>query len=192
MTTYFYTSDGEHLSQFNICLSGAIDASQAIRDNTTAPAHHDTQQSWLNRMLDLLRCGDTLIVARLDGLGNDPHAISEAIRLLARHGIRLWVDQIGTVDLASPEGDAVIRTLDAIAEMSTHAVMSHPGKGPLKNCRQDAKTADMLRNTIVTEYSLGESITSIARRYGVPRAKIAQIVRPAVRHESSLPIAFGD
>lgn len=56
------------------------------------------------RLLDRIRAGETLVVAKLDRLGRDAVDVLATVRELQARGVAVIVHQLGRVDLTSPAG----------------------------------------------------------------------------------------
>ncbi|GAB3541465.1 hypothetical protein GCM10027343_11980 [Noviherbaspirillum agri] len=138
---------------------------------------------------------DTLIVNRLDDLGTDAREIGATISLVLKRGVRLFVRQIGDVDLGTEYGRLILNTVDAFAALERQHLrqqLQRPAESAPRSGRRTAEVPGRMRTAIVTDYSLGESISSLARRYKLPRTAIMKMVRPALPDDSSFPLAFGD
>jgi putative DNA-invertase from lambdoid prophage Rac len=153
---------------------------------------HGSQDIQLKTLLDTIESQDTLVVDRLKDLGNDMQAIRATIAQLLKREVRIFVHQLGAVDLNSPAGRLVLDTLDALADIEEDSVSTSAEMAGSRSRRRGAKVTGPQRSKIVTDYSLGESISSLARRYKLPRSAIVKAVSPAQYDEPPLPLAFGD
>ena len=61
-----------------------------------------SQRPQFKMLLDKIRDGETLIVAKLDRLGRDDQDIGSTIKMLATRKIQVVVLQLGKLDLTSP------------------------------------------------------------------------------------------
>lgn len=135
---------------------------------------------------------DTLIVNRLNDLGADAREIRATISLVLERGAHLYVRQIGDIDLGAADGRFVLNTVDGFVALERQRSQRPTESSPTRTARRSAEVTGRMRAAIVTDYSLGESISSLARRYKLPRTAIVKMVRPALPDESSFPLAFGD
>jgi DNA invertase Pin-like site-specific DNA recombinase len=71
----------------------------------------------LDRLLDQLRPGDTLVVWRLDRLGRSLRHLVDQLQMLADRGIEFRSLQ-ETIDTSSPGGSLVFHVFAALAEFS--------------------------------------------------------------------------
>jgi putative DNA-invertase from lambdoid prophage Rac len=197
MTTFVYSRRGStafpRVDEIPATLPNDGSQVRYLSDNDDGVGGENEQHPRLKALLRTIEKRDTLIVNRLDDLGNDAQEIGAAISLLSARFVRVFVFQIGALDLASPSGRFVRNTLDALAEIEHHH--SKAASQPALSSRVSRRRADVpetLRSKIVTDYSVGESISALARRYKLPRSAVAKVVFPAQPNEPSFPLAFGD
>ncbi|KRB84019.1 recombinase family protein [Noviherbaspirillum sp. Root189] len=144
------------------------------------------------KLLCTLSNGDTLIVERLKDFGCGPLEAIALINTLMSRMIEIVILEFGEYHLAAPENSAVIKMLNAIIGLDPKAFVSPPCQSTESACRPRHKNDDLVRETIITQYSLGESVTSLARQYNVSRSTIARIVQPPPLYEPYYRRAFGD
>jgi DNA invertase Pin-like site-specific DNA recombinase len=144
------------------------------------------------KLLRTLSNDDTLIVERLQDFGCGPLEAIALINTLMSRMIEIVILEFSEHPLAAPENSAVIKMLNAIIGLDPKAFDSRPSQGAQSGCRPHYKNDDLVRETIITQYSLGESVTSIARQYNVSRSTIAKIVQPPPIYEPFYQRAFGD
>jgi putative DNA-invertase from lambdoid prophage Rac len=132
-------------------------------------------------MLEKVRDGETLIVSKLDRLGRDAIDVIATVRMLAERDIRVVVHSLGGVDLASPTGKLLVTMLAAVAEMErdllierTHAGIAR-ARSEGKRIGHPSKTTILERQHISERLSSGETISAIARAYGISRASVIAI-----------------
>jgi putative DNA-invertase from lambdoid prophage Rac len=136
-------------------------------------------------LLDKIRDGETLVVAKLDRLGRDAQDVGATIRKFATRNIQVVVLQLGTLDLTSAAGKMMLAMLAAVAEMErdllverTHAGLSR-AKAEGKTLGRPPRTSAAQRSTIASRHTKGESISSLAKAYDISRATVMRIVKSA-------------
>ncbi|MFC7518096.1 helix-turn-helix domain-containing protein [Herbaspirillum sp. GCM10030257] len=144
------------------------------------------------KLLRTLSNDDTLIVERLQDFGCGPLEAIALINTLMSRMIEIVILEFSEHHLAAPENSAAIKMLNAIIGLDPKAFDSRPSQSAESGCRPRHKNDDLVRETIITQYSLGESVTSIARQYNVSRSTIAKIVQPPRIYEPFYQRAFGD
>jgi len=143
-----------------------------------------TQRPQFAALLGQIRNGETLVVAKLDRLGRDAQDVGATVKLLASRKISVIVLQLGKLDLTSPAGKMMLTMLAAVAEMERDMLVERTqaglarAKSEGKTLGRPSKTTVEQRADIVTNYAGGESVSSLARTFGVSRASILTIVRP--------------
>ena len=154
---YWYADDG---------VSGKVSANQR-------PA--------FKRMLGQIRKGETLVVSKLDRLGRDAIDVLQTVRQLGERVIKVIVHQLGTTDLTSPAGKLLLSMLAAVAEMERDLLVERTQAG-LARARAEgkiigrpSKTTPEQRLEIRHKLGAGESVSALARVYGISRANIIGI-----------------
>ena len=151
-----------------------------------------TQPQRFRKLLQTLGNGDTLIVERLQDLRCGPLEAIALINALMSRMVKIVILEVGEHNLAAPENKAVIKMLNAIIDLEPEAFVPSIPESVEPACRSRLKKEDLVRETIITQYSLGKSVTSLARQYNVSRSTIAKIVQPASLYEPFYQRAFGD
>lgn len=151
---YWYTDEG---------ISGKVAASQR-------PA--------FKRMLGQIRKSETLVVSKLDRLGRDAIDVLQTVRQLSERQIKVIVLQLGDTDLTAPAGKLLLSMLAAVAEMERDLLVERTQAG-LQRAKAEGKTLGRpskitpeQRNEIRARLIAGESVSVLARLYGVSRASI--------------------
>ncbi len=140
-----------------------------------------SQRPEFSRLLDKIRDGETLVVAKLDRLGRDAVDVLQTVRSLADRSIKVVVVQLGSTDLTSPAGKLLLSMLAAVAEMERDLLIERTqagltrAKAEGKTLGRPSKTTAAQRRTILEDLAAGVSISSLARRYDVSRATINAI-----------------
>ena len=144
-----------------------------------------TQRPQFAALLGQIRNGETLIVSKLDRLGRDAQDVGATVKLLAARKISVIVLQLGKLDLASAAGKMMLTMLAAVAEMERDLLVERTQSGLAraksegKTLGRPSKTTVEQRAEIIVKYEQGESVSALARLYGVSRANILGVVKPA-------------
>ena len=133
------------------------------------------------RLLDKIRDGETLVVAKLDRLGRDAVDVLQTIRSLERRTIKVIVMQLGQTDLTSPAGKLLLTMLASVAEMERDLLIERTqaglarAKSEGKKLGRPSKTTPEQRAEIIRRLGAGESVSALARFYSISRANINSI-----------------
>lgn len=132
-------------------------------------------------MLSQMRDGECLVVSKLDRLGRDAMDVIATIRMLADRNIRVIVHSLGGIDLSSTTGKLLLTMLAAVAEMERDLLIERTRAG-LARARSEGKvvgrpckTSAQQRSEIVRRLAGGESVSALARAYGISRATVAAV-----------------
>ncbi|MCS0583390.1 recombinase family protein [Massilia pinisoli] len=137
------------------------------------------------KMISQIRDGETLVVTKLDRLGRDAYDVGATIRMLAARRIEVIVLQLGKLDITSPAGKLMLTMLAAVAEMERDLLVERTQSGLArakaegKTLGRPSRTTPEQRVTIAKRHKAGESISALAREYGLSRASVMRIVAPA-------------
>lgn len=137
-------------------------------------------------MLRQIRKGETLVVTKLDRLGRDAQDVGATIKLLAERRIEVVVLQLGKLDLTSPAGKLMLTMLAAVAEMERDLLIERTQSGLArakaegKTLGRPTRTTPEQRAAIVKRHQAKESISSLAKEYGISRASVMRIVTVTV------------
>ncbi|MFC0169349.1 recombinase family protein [Pseudoduganella danionis] len=144
-----------------------------------------SQRPQFAAMLGQIRDGETLVVSKLDRLGRDAQDVGATVKLLASRNISVIVLQLGKLDLASPAGKMMLTMLAAVAEMERDMLVERTqaglarAKSEGKTLGRPSKTSAVQREEIAAKYAQGVSVSELARQYGVSRANVLGVVKPA-------------
>lgn len=139
------------------------------------------QRKAFSEMLSKIRDGETLVVAKLDRLGRDAIDVLQTVRKLADRNIKVIVHQLGTTDLTSAAGKLLLSMLAAVAEMERDLLIERTQAGLLRAKAEGKKLgrppiiAPEDRRAIIEKKNNGNSVSALAREYGVSRATITAI-----------------
>jgi DNA invertase Pin-like site-specific DNA recombinase len=145
------------------------------------------QRPQFAKMLGQIRDGETLVVTKLDRLGRDAQNVGATIKMLAARRIEVIVLQLGKLDLTSAAGKLMLTMLAAVAEMERDLLVERTQSGLArakaegKTLGRPSSTTDEQRAAMVKRHQggEGESISALARAYGISRASVMRIVKPA-------------
>lgn len=144
------------------------------------------QRPAFKTMLSQIRQGETLIVSKLDRLGRDSIDVLQTIRTLSDRGIKVIVLQLGNADLTAPAGKLLLSMLAAVAEMERDLLIERTqaglarAKSEGKTLGRPSKTTPEQRAEIRRRLLCGESVSALARDYGVSRANIIGVRNQSV------------
>ncbi len=140
-----------------------------------------SQRPAFSRMINQIRKGETLVVSKLDRLGRDAIDVLQTVRQLGEKGVKVVVLQLGNTDLTSAAGKLLLSMLAAVAEMERDLLVERTqaglarAKSEGKKLGRPAKTTPEQRKEILLRMGAGETVSSIARAYGVSRANVIGI-----------------
>jgi putative DNA-invertase from lambdoid prophage Rac len=143
------------------------------------------QRPMFKKLLEQIRENETLIVTRLDRLGRDAIDVLQTVRMLEQRNVKVLVLQLGTTDLTSTAGKLLLKMLAAVAEMERDMLIERTqaglarAKSQGKKLGRPVKTTAEQRKAIVEQLAKGESVSALARQYGIARANINNIRREA-------------
>ena len=129
-------------------------------------------------MLARMRDGDSLVVSKLDRLGRDAIDVIATVRALAERDIRVVVHSLGGVDLVASTGKLLVTMLGAIAEMERDLLIERTRAGIArarsegKHVGRPYKTSPEQRRDILAWLAAGETVSAVARKYGISRAAV--------------------
>ncbi|MDN4067631.1 recombinase family protein [Paenibacillus vini] len=145
----------------------------------------------LNRCLEYLRSGDTLVIWKLDRLGRTTRQLIELSHGLQERGIGLQIITLG-VDTSTPAGKLFFAIMAGLAEMEAETIRERTIAG-LQAARARGRKGGrppMDKNKIDMAITLYDSekytIKEITERTGVSKAKIYQTL--ANRNKTSLHV----
>jgi len=146
-----------------------------------------SQRPQFAKVLGQIRDGETLVVTKLDRLGRDAQDVGATIKALAIRRIEVIVLQLGKLDLTSAAGKLMLTMLAAVAEMERDLLVERTQSGLAraraegKTLGRPASTTEEQRVAMLSRFrgGKGESISSLARNFGISRASVMRIVKPA-------------
>lgn len=153
--------------------------------DTVSGKAHAAQRKHFGDMLAKLRKKDTVVVSKLDRLGRDAPDVLATIKALAALGVEVVVLQLGKLDLTSPAGKLMLAMLAAVAEMERDLIVERTQAGLAraktegKTLGRPAKTTPEQRKAMADGYASKQSVSALAKLYGVSRATVLTIVKPS-------------
>lgn len=140
-----------------------------------------SQRSGFQKLLDRLEAGDTLVVTKLDRIGRDSIDVQQTVRFFVERGIRLVVLQLGNLDLTSPAGELMVKVLAAVADFERDLIIERTQAGQAraraagKHIGRPSKTTEKDREVIRRQLAEGESVSAVARAFGISRGTVITI-----------------
>ena len=141
------------------------------------------------KLMDKLEDGDTLIVTKLDRIGRDSIDVQQTVQTCKERGIRLHVLQLGSLDLTSSTGEMTVKVLAAVADFERDLIIERTLAGQArarsegKKFGRPTKTTETNRKEIMSMLAQGETVTAVAKAFGVSRGTIV-----AIRSALSIPV----
>jgi DNA invertase Pin-like site-specific DNA recombinase len=151
--------------------------------DTVSGKAHAAQRKQFGILLGKLRAKDTLVVSKLDRLGRDAPDVLATIKSLGALQVEVVVLQLGKLDLTSPAGKLMLAMLAAVAEMERDLIVERTqaglarAKAEGKTLGRPAKTTPEQRAAMARGYAAKESVSALARQYGVSRATVLSVVK---------------
>jgi putative DNA-invertase from lambdoid prophage Rac len=144
-----------------------------------------SQRPQFAKLLGQIRDGETLVVSKLDRLGRDAQDVGATIKALAARRIEVVVLHLGKLDLTSAAGKLMLTMLAAVAEMERDLLVERTqlgmarAKAEGKTLGRPSSTTDEQRAAMAKQHQAGESISALARTFGISRASVMRVVKPA-------------
>jgi len=154
--------------------------------DTVSGKAHAAQRKQFSDMLTKLRKKDTVVVSKLDRLGRDAPDVLATIKRLAELGVEVIVLQLGKLDLASPAGKLMLAMLAAVAEMERDLIVERTqaglarAKADGKTLGRPSKTTPEQRKAMIEGYANKQSVSALAKLYGVSRSTVLTVVKPTL------------
>lgn len=133
------------------------------------------------RLLDRLEKGDVMVVTKLDRLGRDAIDVGTTVRQLDDMGVRVHCLALGGVDLTSSAGRMTMGVINAVAQFERDLLIERTQAG-LARVRGEGRRLgrppsidDRKRAEILEALAQGESIKSLASRFGTSRQTVMRI-----------------
>ena len=159
--------------------------------DTVSGKAHAAQRKQFGDMLTKLRKRDTVVVSKLDRLGRDASDVLATIKALAAIEAEVIVLQLGKVDLTSTAGKLLVTMLAAVAEMERDLIVERTqaglarAKAEGKTLGRPTKTTPEQRKAMAQGYANKQSVSALAKLYGVSRATVLTVVKPSQGGEAN-------
>jgi len=107
------------------------------------------------------------------------------IKALASLGVEVVVLQLGKLDLTSPAGNLMLAMLAAVAEMERDLIVERTQAGLAraraegKTLGRPTKTTPEQRKAMAQGYANNQSVSALAKLFGVSRSTVLTIVKPS-------------
>lgn len=140
-----------------------------------------TKRPQLDRALEYVREGDTLIVTKPDRLARSTADLLQIAKDLEQSGVTLRILSMN-VDTSTPTGKLLLTMLGAIATFERDLMLERQRDGIAK-AKADGKykgrkpTARAKANEVLALRAQGETGDAIAARLGIGRASVFRILR---------------
>jgi putative DNA-invertase from lambdoid prophage Rac len=154
--------------------------------DTVSGKAHAAQRKHFSDMLAKLRKKDTVVVSKLDRLGRDAPDVLATIKVLALLDVEVVVLQLGKLDLTSPAGKLMLAMLAAVAEMERDLIVERTqaglarAKAEGKTLGRPSKLTQAQRQEVIQGHANRQTISALARLYGVSRSTVLTIVNPCL------------
>ncbi len=158
----------------------SVDKRRVITENISGSVSAE-QRPGFAKLLDRLESGDVLIVTKLDRLGRNAMDVRSTIERLAEIGVRVHCLALGGVDLTSAAGRMTMQVLCAVAEFERDLLIERTQAG-LARAKAEGKAlgrpsalTSVQQAEVLDRIAAGETISALARDYGVTRQSIMRI-----------------
>jgi DNA invertase Pin-like site-specific DNA recombinase len=180
MTIYGYarvSTDGQTLAAQDAALTAA-GCAKVYAEKVSGLA---TDRKALRKAMEVLQEGDTLIVTRLDRLARSTRDLLNTLHAVAKKGAGFKSLTDTWADTTTPHGWLMLTVLGGLAEFERELIRARTGEG---RARAKAKGVHMGRPPKLTPHQRqeaierldrGDSLTVIARTYGVAHTTIARL-----------------
>jgi DNA invertase Pin-like site-specific DNA recombinase len=180
MPVYGYarvSTDGQTLAAQDAALHAAGCAK--VYSETASGARSDRPQ--LAKVLRLLRGGDTLIVTRLDRLARSTRDLLNTLHAIAKAGATFKSLADTWADTTTPHGRLMLTVLGGLAEFERELIRARTGEGRARakargvHMGRPPKLTPHQRREALARREAGETLSDIARTYGVAHTTIARL-----------------
>ena len=140
-----------------------------------------TDRKALARAIDALGQGDTLIVTRLDRLARSTRDLLNVLDTIAKVGAGFRSIADAWADTTTPHGRLMLTVLGGLAEFERELIRARTGEGRARakargvHMGRPPKLTPHQRQEAIERRERGDSLTDIARTYGVGHTTIARL-----------------
>ncbi|NBB49773.1 recombinase family protein [Rhizobium sp. CRIBSB] len=143
----------------------------------------DTKRPELERVLEYVREGDTLVVTKLDRLARSMANLMEIMGKLSKKGVSLKVLALN-LDTSTPTGKLMLNMLGSIAEFERDLMLERQREGIAKAKAEGkyqgrAPTARRKVDDIKRLKAEGKTADAIAAELGIGRSSVFRVMREA-------------
>ncbi|MCQ1571737.1 recombinase family protein [Neorhizobium galegae] len=143
----------------------------------------DTSRPELERVLDYVREGDTLVVTKLDRLARSMTNLMDIMGRLKKKGVELRVLALN-LDTGTPHGKLMLNLLGSIAEFERDLMLERQREGIAKAKAEGkyqgrAPTARRKSDDVIRLKTEGVKPDDIAQRLQMSRSSVFRILRSA-------------
>lgn len=141
----------------------------------------DTRRPELERALDYVREGDTLVVTKLDRLARSMANLVDITGKLRRKGVELKILALN-LDTGTPTGKLMLNLMGSIAEFERELMLERQREGIAKAKAEGkyqgrAPTARKKANDIRRLRAEGKTVDAIVAELGVSRSSVFRMLR---------------
>jgi DNA invertase Pin-like site-specific DNA recombinase len=171
------STDGQTLAAQDAALKAA--GTIKIFAEKISGARSDRPQ--LAKLLKVLEEGDTVIVTRLDRLARSTRDLLNTLHAISRAGATFKSLADAWADTTTPHGRLMLTVLGGLAEFERELIMARTGEGRArakaagKHMGRPPKLTPFQRQEALKRREAGESLTDIARTYGVAHTTIGRL-----------------
>jgi DNA invertase Pin-like site-specific DNA recombinase len=145
----------------------------------------DTKRPELERVLEYVREGDTLVVTKLDRLARSMTNLMEIMGKLRAKGVELKILALN-LDTSTPTGKLMLNMLGSIAEFERELMLERQREGIAKakadgKYRGRAPTARKRADKVREMRSQGKTIEAIVQELGVSRSSVFRALQEGKR-----------
>lgn len=144
-----------------------------------------TTRPEFDKMLQVLKPGDSVIVHKLDRLGRNSIHLQELIRDLSARGIK-FISLTEGFDYSTPMGKAMFTIISALAEMERDVIkerivhgIAHAKKNGTKSGKPFGRPWKDMSGPILEQYKRGVSVTDIATKLSISRSRVYSAIERA-------------
>lgn len=137
-------------------------------------------QPELEKAIDFVREGDTLIVMKLDRLARSTEHLMQIVSRLREKGVELRILDLG-LDTGTPNGQLILTVMSGIAQFERDTMLERQREG-IEAAKKAGKyrgrkpTARMQADAVLERRRRNLGVSRIAREVGISRSSIYRIL----------------
>jgi putative DNA-invertase from lambdoid prophage Rac len=158
----------------------AIDAKRVISESVSGSIPAFERKAFA-KLTDRLESGDVLVVTKLDRLGRNAMDVSATVKSLDELGVKVHCLALGGADLTSSAGKMTMQIIAAVAEFERDLLVERTQAG-LNRAKAQGKRlgrpptlTPQQKEDVLVRLAADESVSSLAKRFGVTRQTIMRI-----------------